>query len=460
MVPRPAETSNNTDISPRLNSSRADSVTAASRAVASSMSSISEKPIFSPSYLFLGTEAASRPHDSHEWGERVKGAKRASAEPLTRVGGDSPLLRCAPGGEAANLILSAQLTPPPSPKGRSHRLHDVRDVTRIAAGAMSSGLRFRSLISAEWDIAGNCTASVPVELAGRAAQVHGPRLVRHKRDVSSYTLLLQTRCRKCPNCLRMRARRWANRGREEITNSVRTWFATFTLSPSNVYMLRVRAAQRLRTGGVDFHSLPSREKFAELCAEYGAELTKYIKRLRKNTQAPFRYILVAERHKTGIPHFHALFHETDAARPLRHASLAAGYKLGYTKFKLCDDTGTAWYVAKYLAKSCEARIRASLHYGSTSQRQEITALCARGAPRPRQNPATPNPPVMEANKGIENVRPVHSEGQQSSEAETSACLASFEARTLAAFKAAFPSADWQTAALSPARAWPPAARPG
>lgn len=162
---------------------------------------------------------------------------------------------------------------------------------------------------------------------------------------------MTVRCRACEWCLRQRAARWAFRAVEEIDAAPRTWFATFTFTPYNHVVIRARTSRRLAAGAVDLALLPHAEQQQELSREYGEEITKYFKRIRKNSGAPLRYILVQEPHKSGLPHFHALIHESDEARPIRHRTLATGWKLGFTKFKLCEGSKTAWYVAKYLTKT-------------------------------------------------------------------------------------------------------------
>lgn len=263
---------------------------------------------------------------------------------------------------------------------REARLHDARDVRRIAATAMGRpGFERTGLLSASWAIAGGCQAPVPVELNGAPAKILGGRKVRSGSG-RPFSLLMHVRCRRCAWCLGKRRNLWAFRGQEEIRWAPRTWFATFTLSPANGFMLRARAAQRLRCGGTDFERLSGADQFLELQREYGAELTKFFKRLRKNTGAKLRYILVAERHKSGAPHYHALIHEVSGSNPLRHASLQSEYKLGHSQFKLCNDLKSAWYVAKYLAKSLDARVRASLGYGhAPSISGQITTSCPREA---------------------------------------------------------------------------------
>lgn len=195
-----------------------------------------------------------------------------------------------------------------------------------------------------------------------ASRIRGERLVR--APGRPYSVVLTVRCRACEWCLRQRAARWAFRAVEEIAHGARTWFATFTFAPEYHVVIRARTSRRLAAGGTDLALLSATEQREELSREYGAEITKYFKRVRKNSGAPLRYILVQEPHKTGLPHFHALIHETNPNNPVRHRTLSTGWKLGYTQFKLCEGSKTAWYVAKYLTKHAGTRVRASLRYGN------------------------------------------------------------------------------------------------
>jgi hypothetical protein len=82
-----------------------------------------------------------------------------------------------------------------------------------------------------------------------------------------------------------------------------------------------------------------------------------------------RFLLVAEAHKTGLPHYHALIHEVDPERPVRSRILRQQWTLGFSQCKLVaqgDETKSASYVAKYLAKSAAARVRASQGYGQNA----------------------------------------------------------------------------------------------
>lgn len=303
-------------------------------------------------------------------GEFVKGL---SAAPLDeRRGQRPPLPLVQNGGEAADLINTAQVTPRHRERlreaqrvrrkvGRRNRLYPVREVYRTAALGMGRGFRQTGLTKGEWDLAPGCAAPVPVQMDGAPARMVGGRHVR--ADGKPFGLTLFTKCRRCADCLRKRRNLWAYRAQEEVKNAVRTWFATFTLNPHEHALVRFRASARLRARGSNLEVLPESDQSEEIAAEYRRQVTLYFKRLRKQTGANLRYILVQEQHKSGLPHFHALIHETEEDRPLKHAVLSAQWKLGYTKFKLVKELKTAWYVAKYLAKEVNNRVRASLHYG-------------------------------------------------------------------------------------------------
>lgn len=261
---------------------------------------------------------------------------------------------------------------------RRRRLYDLKTVARTYASGHGRGLVQRDLSRSEWDISGTCERPVPVEMEGAAARLLGGHMVRQAGG-AIHTLVLQTKCRKCPPCLRARATLWAYRAVEELSHAPRTWFATFTFRPSEHFRMRVQTSARLRAGGVEFETLSPLEAQRELSATYGAELTKYFKRVRKQSGVPLRYVLVQEAHLSGLPHFHALIHEVNPDEPLRHATLAAKWELGYTQFKLCDGVKSAWYVAKYLAKSVLSRVRASFRYGQNG-------LMPKGENGPRRIP--------------------------------------------------------------------------
>lgn len=180
-------------------------------------------------------------------------------------------------------------------------------------------------------------------------------------------LVLLTPCRSCPTCLRRHARLWAGRAREETEVSARTWFGTLTCRPDVHVWIDQSCATRKR----DFWEQPLGKKFAAQAEVLGAEVTKYLKRIRKESGHKLRYLLVTELHdgeKTsdfmrGRPHIHMLLHEF-AGQPLRKEMLERQWPHGFTNFRLVNSsTSAAWYVSKYISKASEARTRASLGYG-------------------------------------------------------------------------------------------------
>lgn len=175
---------------------------------------------------------------------------------------------------------------------------------------------------------------------------------------------IAVRCRKCPACLRARAAHWRLRAQAEVGASNRTWFGTLTLAPENQFKAISQARSRLAGMGIDFDALPSDDRFAERHKQIAPEITRYIKRVRKQSGVPLRYVIVAEAHASGAPHYHLLIHER--GDPVRHRVLQGQWLAGFSNWKLVHDEKAAAYVTKYLSKSALAKIRASSHYGDSS----------------------------------------------------------------------------------------------
>ena len=167
---------------------------------------------------------------------------------------------------------------------------------------------------------------------------------------------------------------------------------------------------RLRQQGVNFSELSEGEKFKERANEFGVEVTKWLKRLRKgdgdHPKPKFRYLLVAEAHKASgsavaeRPHYHVLLHEAEAGALIKgdphevvigNCDVAGEYRLrwqkdrqgkwqrtaiaaddafirknwpfGFTLFEWASSAKSAVYLCKYLNKSMLVRCRASGKYG-------------------------------------------------------------------------------------------------
>jgi len=160
-------------------------------------------------------------------------------------------------------------------------------------------------------------------------------------------------CRRCETCLNNRRRMWTARALIEHRRALRTWFCTYTLAPEHRF--RVCLLAKKKYGSEDYLS----------CYKIISQMfTKYLKRVRKVSGSRFRYLLVAEQHKDGFPHLHALIHEIGS--PISKRTFQGHWPYGFTNVKLVDrsDTKGAAYVCKYLAKSLLARVRASLRYGA------------------------------------------------------------------------------------------------
>lgn len=210
-------------------------------------------------------------------------------------------------------------------------------------------------------VQGDCTAPVELFLRGK------PDLATVRLGLepeSDLVASLWVRCRKCDACLLHRARLWTARGIDETKAARRTWFGTLTFAP--IWATKHRYASELRASrrGHALDQMTDAERFAYFASETGVEVTKWLKRTRKNTGARLRYLLTCEAHKSGVPHYHVLLHETSEVAATKRA-LEAAWKQGFSHWRLVQPgEGAAAYACKYLAKSALTRVRASQHYGS------------------------------------------------------------------------------------------------
>lgn len=219
-----------------------------------------------------------------------------------------------------------------------------------------------------WDVSGSCENPVFREVHARPER---PRRGKHI-SVDRYSpkplwLDIWARCRKCGPCLRYRTWLWRTKAIAETNAAPRTWFGTMTLNDAMHWHVQALATRRLGAGSVTFESLSPEEQFRERVHEFNLEVTRWLKRIRKESGAKLRYCLVAEAHKSGLPHMHILVHEVDAGAPVRHKTLSSQWRWGFSRFKLVEQNSYApQYVCKYLAKSPMARVRASLRYGENT----------------------------------------------------------------------------------------------
>lgn len=215
------------------------------------------------------------------------------------------------------------------------------------------------LITAMWSLAGRCASPIGLEQFGRPTD----RFNRPDPSSTPLRLIMQVRCRKCPACLRFRAWVWRTRGELEIRLSSRTWFGTLTLRPEEQYRHLLEARSLASKRSIDFDQLTEDEQFLLRHESISKEITKYFKRLRKQSGAYLRYLLCVEAHKSGLPHYHLLIHEVTDVMITKRV-LQEQWTLGFSDYKLAEKAAAA-YVTKYLTKSSLARVRASLRYGKT-----------------------------------------------------------------------------------------------
>lgn len=253
------------------------------------------------------------------------------------------------------------------------------EVRRLQVRALQSGGRIRPFQddslsrTVSWDIAGNCESPVKVELHGRASAEDRMMFVEVTKTENRPNFLeMDVRCRKCPSCLRVRAYTWRWKAMEEWRAANRTWLATLTLRPEAYVMLLSKARVAESKRGWSFEKLSEHEQFVAVDRQMYGDVQLWLKRLRKNSGQPLRYLAVTERHVSGVPHMHLLLHEPGP--PLTYNNdLKGSWKLGFDSYKLVADARAAGYVTKYLAKEISARVRASGRYGGTEVTPAIAA---------------------------------------------------------------------------------------
>lgn len=247
-----------------------------------------------------------------------------------------------------------------------------------ASAAVDAAARYgrsdrRSLAGYDLDMSGRCKRPVGVALRAEPDTPRDTRLLDVPSDGHPVFLDLDVRCRRCSACLKARAALWRGRARFEIEHAERTWFGTLTLRPEE----RVRAAfeaqlaASAREGEVPGMETPDGFKVTAQVA--GREVTKFLKRVRSETGAILRYLVVTERSADGTPHWHLLLHEYRPEGSARKAMLEKQWRLGFSSWRLVKDANAANYICKYLSKDILARVRASLGYGTRGLPPEALA---------------------------------------------------------------------------------------
>lgn len=233
---------------------------------------------------------------------------------------------------------------------------DWWSVRSMRARSLELGGLHRSLTLTEVSIAGNCEKPVIRE---QFARPEGPGdIIVTKRSKGPQWVRYSVRCRVCNACLRARAKLWAARALQECAADERTWFVTLTLRPEEHYRA---LAQGLSLAGVT--SATDETEFTIRVLAVQRWLTLALKRLRKNTGARIRYLACYEKHASGLPHLHMILHEREGS--VRKQDVQYVWTHGFSNVKLLKEPKQVWYACKYLGKSKEARVRASLHYGKT-----------------------------------------------------------------------------------------------
>lgn len=265
-----------------------------------------------------------------------------------------------------------------------------RSVQALAARALANGAKWLKPGHLEWDLAKHCSRAYERTVGagpysrGEARQAEGTGALASAHMSVTY----RTPCRACVSCLEHRRRLWTARARYELRHSPDTLFGTLTFTKAwqDRWMQACRDAAR--EDGVDFDGLSAETQFARRVAHAGRIATKFIDIIRLYSPAPviegkrvpnLRYMLVAEPHKGGQPHFHMLLHSIYADYPQASVKMlvrSTGREVDTWPFletKWAPYGFSAWrrvteksagYISKYLSKDSSARVRASEEYGA------------------------------------------------------------------------------------------------
>ncbi len=229
-------------------------------------------------------------------------------------------------------------------------------VTSLARKALAGGAILQGARTVVWHIAGRCVEPVLRVQWTVGAGSHLPGV----------TVEMYLPCRLCSNCRRHRQMRWTHKAKLECAVAARNWFGTLTFDPDMQMQILHLARSQAQKKSRDFDEGSPREQFIGLVASASRFVTLWLKRVRKLSKAQFRYILVAEPHKSGKPHYHVIIHEKQGSETIPHRVLTKAWPHGFTKFNLVGDGSpkqTAAYVCKYIGKTAACRVRASLGYG-------------------------------------------------------------------------------------------------
>lgn len=165
---------------------------------------------------------------------------------------------------------------------------------------------------------------------------------------------MRVRCRKCPECSKSAAEDWARRATIEFEQWPRTWFGTLTYDP-------VQMQNDLEWSHDPVMGLPEsdRERRRVEGIVLSCEAQKFWKRLRAAGHR-LRYLQTTEQHKSGALHYHLMIH---CEHTLTKRTLEAQWVSGLSHFRLARTHHACWYVAKYIGKGLDYRVRASKRYG-------------------------------------------------------------------------------------------------
>lgn len=233
---------------------------------------------------------------------------------------------------------------------------------------------------------------------------------RHRETGRPIWADVHLRCRRCESCRKQAQREWMARAIVEAKLARRNWFGTLTLNPATrmEHLNRMRAAYAKY--GADYDAISPDDRWRNAVRLLGRDVTLWLKRVREQSGGAIRYMLCIEQHRDGTPHLHGLVHEGQGGGPVGRRALEGQWSsLGFSQWRLQqgDAVKAAAYATKYITKTIDARVRASIGYGNP---EVVIAQAVRsGLPTPSGTDREPIGPSNDLPHG-EAVHPIATHG--------------------------------------------------
>lgn len=247
----------------------------------------------------------------------------------------------------------------------SVQLPNRRLVDKVLNMIFSGNVQFIKVRPYRYEVflSGDCLNPYLIELTGRDSVDQFDREVLLQGSASNPTFVdLYVRCRRCETCRANTYRRWYARTMQEMMISQKAYLVTPTFNGEHRNEINVGAVLRM-IGDDDLTEWGALNKASY---EFVKKAFKRVRSRNKRESRPvtLRYLAVSEAHEDGFPHYHILIF-ADKRYGLNDCLFTEFVKMGRTTVDLVKDPQRqVGYCLKYILKSGQHSIRASLNFGS------------------------------------------------------------------------------------------------